>query len=68
MFCQSPETYQTGFGKGQKAFNIVDLCVLVCKFVVAMPKAKMFLIAKTHKAIIARQPSEWISTLAKPLF
>ncbi len=53
MLVQASKSHEPSFCNGPKAFNPVNVGMVVCKFVIAMLNTKMLLIVKVYKAIIA---------------
>ena len=53
VLVQTSKSDEPSFCKGPKAFNPVNVGMVVCKFVIAVLNTEMLLIAKVYKTIIA---------------
>ena len=53
VLVQASKSDEPCFCKGPKAFNPVNVGMVVCKFVIAVLNTKMLLIAEVYKSIIA---------------
>ena len=52
VLMDTAKSYQACFGIRPEAFNTINVCLLIGKFVMTMLHTKMFLIAKVNKAVI----------------
>ena len=53
VFCQRSKAHKAHLGEGPEAFNAINICVFIGKFIVAMLHSEVLLIAQVDKAIVA---------------